>query len=182
MAEEKAPGGLAGLGGLNSGLADAIRRQAASQQAAADLKIEHDTLSEYQKMVDDLLDDLTGSAADHKKLATNTLPAAKLGSGFPEADALFKSYTTVVSELEKLSKGLAGQIEALGIAILMAGKGYSGVDEDTQRRMAAIAKKAKEEYVPERDPYVEEQRKLAASKHPGPETPGTGGNAKGGNY
>ncbi|WP_406183072.1 hypothetical protein [Streptomyces sp. NBC_01006] len=179
---EKTPDGLAGLTGLGSGLADAIRKQAASQKAAADLKIEHDTLSEYQKMVDDLLDDLTGSAADHKKLATNTLPAAKLGSGFPEADALFKSYTTVVSELEKLSQGLAGQIEGLGIAILMAGKGYSGVDEDTQRRMAAIAKQAKEAYVPERDPYLEEQRKLAASKHPGSETPATGGNATGGNY
>ncbi|MFE6848057.1 hypothetical protein [Streptomyces sp. NPDC057686] len=182
MAEEKAPDGLVGLGGLSSGLADAIRKQAASQQAAADLKIEHDTLSEYQKMVDDLLDDLTGSAADHKKLATNTLPAAKLGSGFPEADALFKSYTTVVSELEKLSKGLAAQIEALGIAILTAGKGFAGVDDDTRRRMATIAKQAEAEYVPERDPYVEEQRKLAASKHPGPATPGTGGNATGGNY
>ncbi|MFI6145928.1 hypothetical protein [Streptomyces sp. NPDC051109] len=182
MAEEKAPDGLAGLAGLGSGLADAIRKQAASQQAAADLKIEHDTLSEYQKMVDDLLDDLTGSAADHKKLATNTLPAAKLGSGFPEADALFKSYTTVVTELEKLSKGLAGLIEALGIAILTAGNGFAGVDEETRRRMASIAKQAEAEYVPERDPWIEEQRKLAASKHPGTTTPGTGGNATGGNY
>ncbi|MFD7835950.1 hypothetical protein [Streptomyces sp. NPDC059761] len=166
MAEEKTPDGLAGLTGLGSGLADAIRKQAASQQAAADLKIEHDTLSEYQKMVDDLLDDLTGSAADHKKLATNTLPAAKLGSGFPEADALFKSYTTVVSELEKLSQGLAGTIEALGIAILSAGNSYTGVDYETQRRMVALAQTAEAQYVRERDPYVEEQRKLEASKHP----------------
>ncbi|WP_240805424.1 hypothetical protein [Streptomyces sp. A1547] len=182
MAEENAPGGLAGLGGLNSGLADAIRRQAASQQAAADLKIEHDTLSEYQKMVDDLLDDLTGSAADHKKLATNTLPAAKLGSGFPEADALFKSYTTVVSELEKLSKGLGGLIEAMGIAILSAGNGYTDVDYETKRRMVALAQTAEAQYDPKRDPYVEEQRKLEASKHHGSETPGSDGKPKGADY
>ncbi|MFD8793764.1 hypothetical protein [Streptomyces vinaceus] len=182
MAEEKAPDGLAGLPSLGSGLADAIRKQAASQKAAADLKVEHDTLSEYQKMVDDLLDDLTGSAADHKKLATTTLPAAKLGSGFPEADALFKSYTTVVTELEKLSKGLAGTIEALGIAILSAGNGYTDVDYETKRRMVALARAAEAEYDPKRDPYVEEQRKLEASKHPGSATPGTGDNATGGNY
>ncbi|KMO97987.1 hypothetical protein ACS04_10110 [Streptomyces roseus] len=163
-------------------MADAIRKQANAQQAAADLKIEHDTLTEYQKMVDDLLDDLTGSAADHKKLATNTLPAAKLGSGFPEADALFKSYTTVVSELEKLSKGLGGLIEAMGIAILSAGNGYTDVDYETKRRMVALAQTAEAQYDPKRDPYVEEQRKLEASKHQGSETPGSHGKPRGADY
>ncbi|MEU9176288.1 hypothetical protein AB0C90_05420 [Streptomyces sp. NPDC048550] len=175
MAEEQAPGGLAGLGGMTTGLADAIRAQAASQAKAAALKVEYDTLSGYQNMVKDLLDDLTGSNADHKKLANDTLPAGKLGTGFPEADALFKSYTTVITELQKLSKGLAEQIEGLGIAILTASKGFAGVDDDTRRRMAAIAKQAEAQYVPERDPYLEEQRKLEASKHPG-----TGGNTRGG--
>ncbi|MEV0414857.1 hypothetical protein AB0I68_29590 [Streptomyces sp. NPDC050448] len=179
MAEEKAPD-LFGLGGINTGMAAAIAAQAASQAAAAALKVEYDTLTEYQTMVKDLLDDLTGSHADHKKLADDTLPAGKLGTGFPEADALFKSYGTVITELQKLSKGLAEQIEALGIAILTAGKGYGGVDEDTQRRMVAIAKQAEAQYVPARDPYLEEQRKLAASKHTGSETPSTGGNATGG--
>ncbi|WP_327362625.1 hypothetical protein [Streptomyces sp. NBC_01296] len=182
MAEEQAPGGLAGLGGMTTGVADAIRAQAASQAKAAALKVEYDTLSGYQNMVKDLLDDLTGSNADHKKLANDTLPAGKLGTGFPEADALFKSYGTVITELQKLSKGLAEQIEGLGIAILTAGKGYGGVDDETQRRMVAIAKQAEAHYVRERDPYPEEQRKLAASQHPGPATPGTGGNAKGGTY
>ncbi|MEV6582485.1 hypothetical protein AB0M92_30470 [Streptomyces sp. NPDC051582] len=175
MAEEKAPDGLAGLSGLGTGLADSIRAQAAAQSKAAALQVEYDTLTDYQTMVKDLLDDLTGSHADHKKLADDTLPAGKLGTGFPEADALFKSYGTVITELQKLSKGLAGQIEALGIAILSAGKGYGGVDEETKRRMMALAKTAEAQYDPKRDPYVEEQRKLAASKHAG--TNGdTGGN------
>ncbi|MEU9300449.1 hypothetical protein [Streptomyces sp. NPDC048269] len=144
--------------GPTTGLADAIRAQADAQAKAAALAIEHDSLKEYKGMVDVLLEELSGSDADHKKLAHGTLREGSLGKGFPEADALYKSYTTVITELEKLSKGLAGQIEALGIAVLSAGKGIAEVDEETKRRMAAIAKEAKEHYVPDRDPYLEERK------------------------
>lgn len=153
---------LFGVGGMPD-VAGAVRMQADAQAAAA-LKIQYDSLTEYRKMVNTLLDDLTGSDANHKKLASGTLPAGKLGHGFPEADALFKSYDTVITELQKLSKGLADQIEALGIAIMSAGKGYGDVDLETQRRMVAIAKAAETHYVPDRDPYLEEQRKLAAGR------------------
>ncbi|MEV7526206.1 hypothetical protein [Streptomyces sp. NPDC091371] len=130
------------------------------------LSVESDSLSEYKTMVDTLLVDLTGGDAHHGKLADGTLPSGTLGSGFPEAEALFTSYDTVITELQKLSKGLAGQIEALGIAILTAGKGYDGVDEETKRRMAAIAKEARDQYVPQRDPWLEEQRRLTAAHQP----------------
>ncbi|WP_405789109.1 hypothetical protein OG753_17510 [Streptomyces sp. NBC_00029] len=147
---------------------------AAYSAASAAMRVEYDSLSEYKRMVDTLLDDLTGSDADHKKLADGKLPASKLGKGFAEVDALFKSYDTVITELQKLSKGLAGQIEALGIAVQTAGKGYVGVDEETKQRMAAIAKEAKAEYVLERDPWPEEQRRLAASNPPPTPTPSGG--------
>ncbi|MFF3089444.1 hypothetical protein ACFVRB_31045 [Streptomyces nojiriensis] len=150
--------GLAGPMGAIAG--------AAYTAASAALRVEFDSLSEYKRMVDGLLDELTGSDADHKKLADGTLPAGKLGKGFPEVDALFKSYDTVITELQKLSKGLAGQIEALGIAVLSAGKGYDGVDEETKQRMATIAKQAKAAYVEDRDPWPEEQRRLAAANQP----------------
>ncbi|MFD7260877.1 hypothetical protein [Streptomyces sp. NPDC059874] len=152
--------------------------------SAKALSVQFDSLSEYKNMVDVLLEDLTGSHANHEKLADNTLPAGKLGKGFPEADALFKSYDTVITELQKLSKGLAGTIEALGIAILSAGKGYGAVDDDTKRRMAALAKEAEKEYVPERDPWVEEQARLKATNPPptttAPGTTGTSGDTSGG--
>ncbi|MFB6618999.1 hypothetical protein ACFCV9_33050 [Streptomyces sp. NPDC056367] len=147
------------------------------------LSVEFDSLSEYKKMVDTLLDDLTGGNADHKKLADGTLPAGKLGKDFKEAGDLFQAYDTVITELQKLSKGLAGQIEALGIAVQSAGKGYDGVDEDTRRRMAAIAKEAKEQYVPARDPWLEEQRRLAAANQPpssASPTPAPSGDTSGG--
>ncbi|MGW6981152.1 hypothetical protein ACWGE1_17145 [Streptomyces sp. NPDC054932] len=150
--------GLAGPMGALAGVAYSA--------ATAALKVEFDSLTEYKGMVDGLLDDLTGSDADHKKLADGKLPAGKLGKGFPEVEALFKSYDTVITELQKLSKGLAGQIEALGIAVLTAGKGYDGVDEETRRRMVAIAQEAKKDYVADRDPWPEEARRLAASNQP----------------
>ncbi|MFD3697223.1 hypothetical protein ACFWUZ_13910 [Streptomyces sp. NPDC058646] len=131
-------------------------KQAEAQSArAAALKVEYDSLKDYKVVVDGLLTSLGKSPADHGKLADGTLPAGALGKDFPEAETLFNTYKTVHSELKKLSKGLAGQIEALGIAILSAGKGYGEVDDETKRRMVAIAKTATDEYVRERDPYAD---------------------------
>ncbi|MFJ3518977.1 hypothetical protein [Streptomyces sp. NPDC090131] len=167
--------GIAGPMGVIAG--------AAYSAATAAMRVEFDSLSEYKRMVDTLLDDLTGSDADHKKLAEGKLPVGKLGKGFPEVDALFKSYDTVITELQKLSKGLAGQIEALGIAVLTAGKGYDGVDEETRRRMVSIAQEAKKEYVADRDPWLEEQRRLTASNQPTtPTTPTPSPSTSGATY
>ncbi|MET9322919.1 hypothetical protein ABZX75_22385 [Streptomyces sp. NPDC003038] len=121
-------------------MADAVMRQAKA------LEVEYDSLKEYKNRVDGLLKSLGESPAHHGKLAHGTLPAGSLGKGFPEAEDLYNTYNKVHSELQKLSKGLAEQIEALGIALLSAGKGYDGVDEETKRRMVAIAKEAKEQY------------------------------------
>ncbi|MEU3722626.1 DUF2563 family protein [Streptomyces sp. NPDC031705] len=144
MAVDNGPGLL----GVNvaGGLAAAVAAQAKA------LEVEYESLTDYKNRVDALLKTLDGSEADAGKLAHGTLPAGTLGQGFAEADALFKAYTTVHSELQKLSEGLAVQIEALGIAILTAGKGYGGVDEETQARMRALIKRSKDDYVRDRDP------------------------------
>lgn len=162
--------GLFGAG-PTAGLADAIRAQADAQAKAAALRIEYDSLKDYKNLVDGLLTSLEESPAQHGKLSHGTLPAGVLGTGFPEADALFKSYNTVHAELQKLSKGLADQIEALGIAILTGGKGFGDVDEETRRRMAAIAKDARENYVRKRDPYADKTGGV-------PNTPSVNGGAK----
>ncbi|MCX5013688.1 hypothetical protein OG765_22230 [Streptomyces sp. NBC_00555] len=165
MAEVSGPGLLGS--DLTAGLADAIMAQAAA------LSVEYDTMKEYKNLVDGLLTSLGDSQADHGKLAHGTLPAGVLGTGFPEAEDLYKSYNTVHSELQNLSKGLAGQIEALGIAILTAGKGFGGVDEETRRRMAAIAKEAHDSYVEKRDPYAGK-----TGEAPTPNSPSVNGEAK----
>lgn len=160
MAVDNGPGLL----GVNVGasMADAVMRQAKA------LEVEYESMTGYKKLVDDLLKKLDGSEADDKKLAHGTLPSGALGTGFPEADSLFKAYSTVHSELQKLSQGLAGQIEALGIAILTAGKGYADVDEETQARMRTIIRQSKKDYVPDRDPLAREE---AAQQKPGASAP-----------
>ncbi|MCX5153219.1 hypothetical protein OG914_04220 [Streptomyces sp. NBC_00291] len=126
------------------------------------LEIEYATLSEFKKLVDTQLEKLSGSSADAGRLESKTLPAGVLGKGFAEAELLFKSYNTVLTQLTTLSKGLADQIEGLGIAIRTAGKGYGGVDEDTKARMRAIAEQAKKAYVPERDPLANHKKDAPA--------------------
>ncbi|GGQ14520.1 hypothetical protein GCM10010215_44240 [Streptomyces virginiae] len=174
MAEDN--GGILAQG-LSGDVAASIRAQADAQARAAALQIQYDDMKDYQKLVDGLLTKLQESPAHHGKLADGTLPAGVLGTGFPAAEKLNKSYNTVHSELQKLSKGLAVQIEALGIAIQSAGKGYSEVDEETKRRMALLAKQAHDQYVPKRDPYAE---KTAESPQPAPNTPQPNGTKKGG--
>lgn len=148
MAEDNGPAAF--LGGVSGSMAASIRAQAAA------LTIEYESLKDYKTLVDELLSSLEKSPADPGKLADGTLPKGALGQNFTEAEALYTSYKTVHSELHKLSKGLASQIEGLGIAILTAGKGYAGVDEEARQRMAAIAKQAHDQYVRDRDPYAKQ--------------------------
>ncbi|MFF9984103.1 hypothetical protein [Streptomyces erythrochromogenes] len=154
MAEDN--GGILAVG-LSGDIAASIRAQADAQARAAALRIQYESLSDYQKLVDDLLTSLQKSPAHHGKLADGTLPTGALGTGFPEADKLYEAYKTVHNELQKLSKGLAVQIEALGIAVQSASGGYAEVDEETKRRMGLLAKQARDGYVRDRDPYAEKK-------------------------
>ncbi|MEU9030637.1 hypothetical protein AB0D46_24545 [Streptomyces sp. NPDC048383] len=142
--------------GVAAGVADALTRQAGA------LEVEYASMTGYKRLVDALLAKLDGSAADDGALAHGALPTGTLGTGFAEADALLRAYGAVHGELRGLSRGLAAQIEALGIAILTAGKGYGDVDEDTRRRMRAIVGQAKRDYVPDRDPRAREEAAQAA--------------------
>ncbi|MFD9081541.1 hypothetical protein ACFYYM_32740 [Streptomyces erythrochromogenes] len=154
MAEDN--GGILAVG-LSGDIAASIRAQADAQARAAALRVEYDDLKGYKTLVDDLLTSLQESPAHHGKLADGTLPAGSLGTGFPEADKLYEAYKTVHTELQKLSKGLAEQIEGLGIAVQSAKGGYAEVDEEQKRRMVVIAKQAHDHYVEDRDPYAEKK-------------------------
>ncbi|MFB8398428.1 hypothetical protein [Streptomyces yangpuensis] len=154
MAEDN--GGILAVG-LSGDVAASIRAQADAQARAAALRVEYDDLKGYKALVDGLLTKLQESPAHHGKLADGTMPAGVLGTGFPEADKLYEAYKTVHSELQKLSKGLAEQIEGLGIAVQSASGGYAVVDEEQKRRMVVIAKQAHDEYVRDRDPYAKKQ-------------------------
>lgn len=165
------------LGAGPADVAASIKAQADAQARAVALRVQYDDLKDYKVLVDDLLTSLKESPAHHGKLADGTLPPGALGKDFPAAEKLYESYNTVHTELQKLSKGLSVQIEALGIAILTAGKSYDDVDEETKRRMLALAKQAKDQYVRTRDPDAD---KYGASPQGTPNDPQTNGTGKGG--
>ncbi|MEU9165923.1 hypothetical protein AB0D29_37320 [Streptomyces sp. NPDC048424] len=150
-----------GLGAVQAGLAlglagpMGVAAGAAYAATAAALQVQYDDLKSYQNLVDGLLTTLNGSDAHHGKFDDTVMAAGTLGKGFTQAEKLYEAYKTVHSELQKLSKGLGVQIEALGIAIQSAGGGYSEVDEETKRRMGFLAKQAHDQYVAKRDPYAD---------------------------
>ncbi|MFG2977070.1 hypothetical protein ACGFYY_29295 [Streptomyces sp. NPDC048331] len=151
---------------------------AAYGATAAALRVQYDELKDYQKLVDGLLTTLRESSAHHGKLADGTLPTSALGKGFAQAGKLYTAYNTVHTELQNLSKSLAVQIEALGIAIQSANGGYSEVDEETKRRMGLLAKQAHDQYIEERDPYAD--KKADGGQPATPNTPQPNATKKGG--
>lgn len=140
----------------------------ASPAVLSALRVEYESLTAYKKRVDGLLSKLDGSPASDRHLADGTLRAGSLGEGFAEAERLFTAYTNVHTRLQALSKGLAAQIEGLGIAIQTADRGFGDVDDETKRRMLAISRQAEADYVPERDPMAPAPPHGPASWGPGP--------------
>ena len=111
------------------------------------------TLRKFKQRVDTLREGL--AFADPKVMNAGEIPASDYGVGFAEADALAHLYRTVLAELETFSRTFAEQIEALSLAIDFSERGYSGVDEEAQRRMRAIQQRTNELY---RDPTTERAR------------------------
>ncbi|MEU2743272.1 hypothetical protein ABZ656_50505 [Streptomyces sp. NPDC007095] len=101
------------------------------------LRVEGETLTTFKKRVDDLLTQLEKSKAAPRRIADGALPTGRLGD-FDEADALHASYTRVHSQLEKLSKMLALQIEGLVVTVDASKTGYHNLDDDIRGRLSRI--------------------------------------------
>ncbi|MEV7613522.1 hypothetical protein [Streptomyces sp. NPDC089799] len=145
------------------------------------LFVEKQSMIEYRKRVDALLDQLKGSNAEHGKFAHGTLAEGKLGTGFAEAGDLQTAYNKVRSQMEDLSKALGNQIESLGIAIEASRIGYENMDEDIKARMRSLQKQARDQYKVELDPGAqghhtpEPNAPSASSPQPNTDTSTSGG-------
>ncbi|KOG86579.1 hypothetical protein ADK38_30265 [Streptomyces varsoviensis] len=107
-------------------------------------------LREFQRRVDDILADLSASPAAPEHIARDKLVATELGSyDFSEAMTLYGSYYAVHSQLETLSKLLAGQIEAMGTAVHSASVSYDDIDLEQRERMWAVQADIKRFYHPQ---------------------------------
>jgi hypothetical protein len=114
---------------------------------------EAETLAKFKGRIDKILSDLEKSPASTKKIDEQAITRATYGAQLSgvhwSADDLAKSYDVVHEQLKTWSKTFGDQIEAMGIAALIAEKGYDAVDAEQRRRMQEIQAEAAKYY---RDP------------------------------
>lgn len=170
------------------GVPDDAARKAAEQQGIAPgtvgaIETELDTLLEFKKRVDRMLDDLGGSQAESTRMRQDRLGPTSLGANFAEATGLYRVYDQVHDQLTTLSRLLSSQVSGLSMAVLGSHKGYGAVDDDVARKMWAIQQDLEDNYDPKRDPYAEEKTKGdgdgkgddgQGGKDDRPEKPGSG--------
>ncbi|MFC0056903.1 hypothetical protein [Streptomyces actinomycinicus] len=119
-----------------------------SATRAANLEASGHALDKFVGQVDEVLGALEKSAGNPTKVSAQTIRSTSLTSGaesvFPEAHGLYKQYTRVHHELTTLSKTLHLQIEAIGIAVHGAHKGFDSLEEEQRQRFWAIQTEIKE--------------------------------------
>lgn len=141
MASDAGSGAGPALGWPFGGIVDAV------QDAVGDLYTELQSFTKFRDRIDELLRDLKASPADAKKVGEDRVAPTEFGdAAWAEAQGLYGSYKTVITELENLSKMLSDSIEGMGIAVLASHKGYENLDEDIRARMRAISGSTKEHY------------------------------------
>ncbi|QKW52720.1 hypothetical protein [Streptomyces buecherae] len=121
-------------------------RDVGGRRGGADLAREAETLSYFKGKIDKILLDLESSPAAKSKIGDQTITRAAYGTGFSAADDLASMYDKVHGRLEKFSQTLGDQLEALGIAVQIADRGYDSIDAKQAARLREIQRRAREEY------------------------------------
>ncbi|MFG3494519.1 hypothetical protein [Streptomyces sp. NPDC047928] len=98
--------------------------------------------------MDELLRSLAESPAEHKKIGEQKVTADAYGTGFSAATDLHTAYEKVRTRLEGLSRTFGETIEALGITVDIAQKGYGGIDQEEKERFEQIQKRNEDFYKP----------------------------------
>ncbi|MFF3070771.1 hypothetical protein [Kitasatospora sp. NPDC057936] len=101
-----------------------------------DVKVELDTLTAFANKIEALLQTMEGSAAAPDKLQAQKLTGKVLISGaysehVVEATALMGAYDKVHTQLVKLHKDFASQIEAMKLAVAKTAGSYAGNEQAT---------------------------------------------------
>ncbi|WP_241989745.1 MULTISPECIES: hypothetical protein [unclassified Streptomyces] len=108
---------------------------------APDLATPGESLKKFKTRVDLLLTKLDGSPAAHSRIGEQEIQAAAYGTDFAEAMMLSVTYKVVHLRLTQLSRTLGEQLEAMGITVDLADRGYENVDQEYAERLHAIQKR-----------------------------------------
>ncbi|MFJ8626946.1 hypothetical protein ACIRD3_29485 [Kitasatospora sp. NPDC093550] len=108
-----------------------------------DVKVELDTLTEFSKKVEALLQVMEGSAAAPYKLQEQKLTEQSFASAkFAEATALTTAYDKVHAQLVQLHKDFASQIQAMQTAVSKTAGNYAANEDHTTAAQNTVAKSA----------------------------------------
>ncbi|MEV4435071.1 hypothetical protein [Streptomyces sp. NPDC049555] len=118
--------------------------QASTPSGNGHLAKEAETLTTFKNRIDEALAKLEKSSASPKTIGDQKVPPQTFGQNFGSAQQLAALYDKVHARLELLSKQFGDQVEAMGLAAVIAERGYDGVDADEAARMRAIQKRAGE--------------------------------------
>lgn len=114
-----------------------------------DLDAPGESLKSFKSRVDRLLMTLDGSPAAHGRITEQRVTAAAYGSaGFTEAVLLHATYSVVHLRLAQLSMMLGEQLEAMGITVDLADRGYEHVDHEYAARLNTIRERLQAVYRP----------------------------------
>ncbi|MCG7524227.1 hypothetical protein MHW47_07185 [Streptomyces sp. OfavH-34-F] len=108
---------------------------------APDLAASGESLKHFKTRVDRLLTTLDASPAAHGRLGEQRLGTAAYGTDFAEAMMLSLTYKVVHLRLTQLSRTLGEQLEAMGLTVALADRGYENVDQEYADRLHAIQKR-----------------------------------------
>ncbi|WP_051709828.1 hypothetical protein [Streptomyces sp. NRRL S-350] len=107
------------------------------------VKVELDTLTEFAKKVDALLQVMEGSAAAPYKIQEQKLTAKSFASAqFAEATALTTAYEKVHAQLVQLHKDFAAQIQSMQTAVSQTANNYAANEDQTTAAQNTVAKTA----------------------------------------
>jgi hypothetical protein len=134
---------------------------------AADLKRGAEALKIFKKRVDSVLDTFESSPGNATHVANQTVArTAFSGLGdFGEAEDLHKQYDKVHTHLTRLSKVLALQIEAIGIAVYGADVGFDNLEEDLRHRFWQLQTQIRNESRPDGQKAPAGPQKHTDDKH-----------------
>ncbi|MEW2436970.1 hypothetical protein AB0952_22935 [Streptomyces caniferus] len=135
---------------------------AGSGAGGGSFEVDPKELKKLKQRVDDLLDQLKGSNADHRAIGHRKIAPSSFGQGFIEAQGLADTYEKVLSQLETFSKMFGDQIEALSLGTEFIGRDYEAVDADVRNRLSAIQRRTQGLY---KAPHPRHQ----SADTPGPE-------------
>ncbi|GAA2386731.1 hypothetical protein GCM10010420_06950 [Streptomyces glaucosporus] len=109
-----------------------------------DLAYEAETLADFKRRIDDIIDELESSPASHKQISNQDITPDAYGTGFSAAEDLSSQYEKAHERLKTLSRLFGEQLEALGIATQIVDKGYENIEAEHRQRFHSIRTRVEE--------------------------------------